>query len=510
MTLVPISVDLSLWDDTIVLGDDEGDIKRSCYLMSALTYPVHVDAQLDSKVSRWLWLLKWFLAIPHYVVLAFLWVAFVVLSVVVFFAILFTRHYPRGIFEFNVGVLRWQWRVSYYAYGALGTDRYPPFTLRDVPDYPAHLEVDYPERLSRGLVLVKWWLLALPHYLVVGLLLGGAGYYIGNADYTSRLVTTGLIPLLALVAGIVLLVTGRYPQPLFDLLLGLNRWVIRVAGYAALMTDAYPPFRLDQGGHEDGPGTMVVTAAPSPPTTPSSSAGGTPAPRPTASRWTTGRIVSLVTGSVLTLVAFGLAVPGVALLVADQTARDQDGFLMSPEQTLQTATYAITSGEPLKIDAPSDLAPAALLGDMKLSATATDNTAVFVGIGPSASVETYLAGVQHATLVEVNNGDAVYRTTPGGAPSSRPQAEDFWTAQASGPGLQELTWTPRNGDWSVLVMNTDATRGIDVTATAGAQIPALPWIIGILLSLAALTLALAMVLIVVPLRAVARQGGDRR
>ena len=188
--------------------------------MSAVTYPVHVDAQLDSKISRWLWLLKWLLALPHYIVLAFLWVAFVVLSVVAFFAILFTGRYPRSIFEFNVGVLRWQWRVAYYAYGALGTDRYPPFTLRDVPDYPAHLEVDYPERLSRGLVLVKWWLLAIPHYLIVGLLLGGAGYYIGSADDSSRLVATGLIPLLAVVAGVVMLVTGRYPQPLFDLLLG--------------------------------------------------------------------------------------------------------------------------------------------------------------------------------------------------------------------------------------------------------------------------------------------------
>jgi hypothetical protein len=483
---------------------------KELLLMSAVTYPVHVDAQLDTTVSRWLWLLKWLLAIPHYVVLAFLWVAFVLLSVVAFFAILFTGHYPRAIFDFNVGVLRWQWRVSYYAYGALGTDRYPPFTLRDVPDYPAHLEVDYPEHLSRGLVLVKWWLLALPHYLVVGLLLGGAGYYIGNADDTSRFVATGLIPLLALVAGIVLLMTGRYPQPLFDLLLGLNRWVLRVAGYSALMTDTYPPFRLDQGGHEDGPGTVIVNREPTPPTTPSLPAGGTPSPQPTASRWTTARIVSLVIGCVLTLVALGLAVPGVALLVADQTARDQDGFLMSAEQTLQTTTYAITSGEQLKIDAPSDLAPAALLGDMKITATASDDAAVFVGIGPTASVEAYVAGVQHATLIQVRNGDAVYRLTPGGAPSSLPQAEDFWTAQASGPGHQELTWTPRNGDWSVLVMNTDASKGVDVTATAGAEVPALPWIIGILLSLAALVLALAVVLVVVPLRAVSRQGGDRQ
>ena len=210
-------------------------------------YPVRVAGAPDQPLSRWLWLVKWVLAIPHCVVLAFLWIAFVVLSIIAFFAILFTGRYPRGIFDFNVGVLRWTWRVQYYSYGALATDRYPPFTLKEVPDYPAHLEVAYPTGLSRGLVLVKSWLLAIPHYFVIGLFLGGGTWAVGERGAGG---TVGLITILVIIAAVGLLFTNRYPRSIFDLVLGLNRWVLRVAAYAALMTDTYPPFRLDMGADE--------------------------------------------------------------------------------------------------------------------------------------------------------------------------------------------------------------------------------------------------------------------
>ena len=231
-------------------------------------YPLRLEGKLDAPLSRWLWLVKWLLLIPHFIVLLFLWIAFVALTVVAFFAILFSGRYPRGIFDFNLGVLRWSWRVCFYAYNALGTDRYPPFTLAEVPDYPARLDVDYPQSLSRGLVLVKWWLLALPHYLVVAVFAGGATAGWGAADGDMTWASgAGLIDLLVIIAAVVLLFTGRYPRQIFDFVLGLNRWVARVVAYAALMTDAYPPFRLDMGEHEpsaDRPAVEVIAPDPAP------------------------------------------------------------------------------------------------------------------------------------------------------------------------------------------------------------------------------------------------------
>jgi hypothetical protein len=223
-------------------------------------YPVRVDAKLDAPLSRWLWLVKWFLLIPHYLALSLLWLTFMVLTVVALVGIVITGRYPRGIFDFNVGVLRWTWRVQYYAVGAFGTDRYPPFTLADDATYPAHLQIDYPEHLSRWLALVKWWLLAIPQYLIVGAFTSGSVWLSWRLGGHSAGDWPGLIAILAVIAAVVLLMTGRYPQQIFDLLVGLNRWVLRVAAYAALMTDRYPPFRLDVGG--DDPGWMHIAEHP--------------------------------------------------------------------------------------------------------------------------------------------------------------------------------------------------------------------------------------------------------
>ncbi|SFC19847.1 DUF4389 domain-containing protein [Streptomyces aidingensis] len=228
----------------------------------AAKHPLDIEADIDPRLSRWMWLVKWLLAIPHYIVLVFLWIAFFFVTVVAFFAILFTARYPRALFDFNVGVLRWSWRVGYYAWYVLGTDRYPPFTLKDVPDYPLRVRLAYPERLSRGLVLVKWWLLALPQYLVVAVLTGAGG---GGGDWDTGY-RIGLVPLLTLFAVIALLFTARYPRGLFDFLVGLVRWTMRVDVYASLLTDTYPPFRLDMGGREPGAKTPPATpAAPGPP-----------------------------------------------------------------------------------------------------------------------------------------------------------------------------------------------------------------------------------------------------
>jgi hypothetical protein len=467
---------------------------------------VRVTARLDAPLTRWLWLVTRLLVVPHVVVLAFLWVAFAVLSVVAFFAILISGRYPVAIFEFNVGVLRWSWRVGYYAYGALGTDRYPPFTLRDVPDYPATLEIACPEHLSRGLVLVKWWLLALPHYLVIAFFMGG-GTYVAyrsgtwapqNGSDGVWSFAGGLIGLLAFFAAIALLFTGRYPRGVFDLLLGMHRWVLRVAAYAALMTDAYPPFRLDMGGAE--PGSLAVTDAAERSAAPESpQVSSAPPGPPRRSSWTAGRVVMVVIGSLLLVGGTGAAAGGTALLVADQAGRDADGFLGTPTRTFTSSGYALVF-DPVELRADAgtpDLG--GVLGDVRVRATGQDADGVFVGIGPAADVEGYLGTVEREQLTDMTDrGRAVQQRIAGGAPATLPADQPFWAASAAGPGEQQLVWRATDGRWSVVVMNADATRPVVADLSAAVTAPALRWVwiglfigAGVALLIGALLVALA-------------------
>lgn len=189
---------------------------------------VTVRGDFDAP-SRWLWLLKWcVLALPHYPILILLYLAYPLSTVAAGVAILCTGRYPRPLFDFNVGVLRWSWRVMNYRFPMNSTDQYPPFTLASRPDYPGDLAVEYPERLKNWAVLVKW-LLAIPQVLLCWSM-------------------EAPLQVLCVISALALLSTGTIPPGIFDLLMGMVRWRYRVAVYVSLMRDEYPPFRMDLGG----------------------------------------------------------------------------------------------------------------------------------------------------------------------------------------------------------------------------------------------------------------------
>lgn len=455
------------------------------------TEPVRLEATLEPALSRWLWLVKWILLLPHLFVLIFLWIAFFAVSVIAFFSILFTGRYPTPLFDFNVGVLRWTWRVWYYGYAALGTDRYPPFTLADVADYPAHLDIAHPERLSRGLVLVKWWLLAIPQYLLVGIFAGGTTMAWSGNNRTATWSSGGLIGLLVLIAAVVLLFTGRYPRPVFDFVLGLNRWVIRVVAYAALMTDRYPPFRLDTGGHEHGGHLPTPPAEVGP-----AGASGAPTGR---TGWTAGRIVALCLGSVLGLVSIAMLVGGSALAWLDHTQRDASGFLTAPSRAFATSTYAITTDR-IDLGNTTDSAPSSLLGTVRIRVTAGDPTSpVFVGVGRRDAVDRYLSGVNHVAITSWIGDVTTYRRYSGSAPALPPTALPIWLRSASGVGTQSIRWKPSGGEWIVVAMRPDGSRGVAITADAGATVPALGWIDAAVLTVGGVVLIAAILLITLPI-----------
>ena len=273
----------------------------------------------------------------------------------------------------------------------------------------------------------------------------------------------------------------------------MNRWVLRVAAYAGLMTDEYPPFRLDLGGHEPA-GTITLTkpdtASPGPPD------AAPPAPDGRRRGWTGGRVVSLVIGSVLGLASLGLLAGGGAATWLHNTQRDAAGYLSSDTHRFATSSYAITSD---RIDLGTGWSPSDVLGTVRIRATATDPTSgVFVGVAPRAAADRYLAGVSHAVVTDWTNGDTRYRQEAGGAPSTPPVAAHIWTASASGAGTQTLTWKPTAGDWVIVVMNPAGRAGVSVTADAGATVPDLGWFAAGLFVAGFLLLVASVALVAVP------------
>ncbi len=435
-------------------------------------FPARLEGHLEQP-SRWLWLVKWLLALPHFVILTFLWLAFALLSVLAFVSLLFGGSYPRGIFDFNLGVLRWTWRVAFYAFGANGTDRYPPFTLADVPDYPARLEVAYPERQRHGLPLIGWWLLGIPQYAVACIFAGGVGSFgwdASNSHWTSP-ASVGLIDLLVFVAVVVLLFRGEYPRSIFDFVLGLNRWVLRVGAYAALMTPEYPPFRLDDGENE--PGGIAIDPMP-PSAAPAPSTAATQ-----ASRWGAGRVIAVILSSLALLAGLAVLAGGGAALVFDQTQRDASGYLMTGSTAYATNTHALVS-DSYRTGAAGDVFLARdMLGTVRIRTHST--RPVFVGIGPATAVQSYLAGVSREVATRFDAAQHDFRLRTGGAPAAPPTSEDFWVAHSMGSGTQTLSWSPTSGNYRIVVMNANGSAGIHTDIAIGARFPHLLWIgIGVL------------------------------
>ncbi|MEU8403636.1 DUF4389 domain-containing protein [Nonomuraea sp. NPDC048892] len=440
------------------------------------TYPVRVEARLEEPLNRGLWLVKWLLAIPHYIVLSLLWTAFAVLTVVAFFAILFTGRYPRTLFDFNLGVLRWTWRVAYYSYGALGTDRYPPFSLGAEPDYPATLDIAYPERLSRGLVLVKWWLLAIPHYLIVGLFTSGSVIsWRGDLPDSGGVLYTldwgGLIGLLVLIAALFLLFAGRYPHGVFDLVIGMNRWALRVAAYATLMTDAYPPFRLEQGGHET-PRPEAPRAAHAP------------------VRHGAGSIVAITLGALLAFGAIGTAAAGAGSAVLSQS-RD-GGFLTTASARVSTSTYALATDQ-ITINEPGATALRTFAGRIRVQ---TSDPRLFIGIADRTRAASYLDNLAYDQVTRLTPDNADYRRHPGSAPTTPPAAQTFWTVSGQG----NIMWDIEPGDWTLVVMNADGSARVTADLTLAATLPGLTGLTTALFITTGVLLIAGFILILVGIR----------
>jgi hypothetical protein len=212
-----------------------------------------------------------------------------------------------------------------------------------------------------------------------------------------------------------------------------------------------------------------------------------PPPPPRRRGWGAGRILLLIVGIVAALIGLALLAGGGAVLWVDQTQRDDDGYLTTPSERFQTATFALASRglDVANTKGPDFATNPDRFGHIKIEATDRTSKPLFVGIGPESAVDAYLRGVTHdeVTDLDFHPFQPTYVRSGGGAPRARPGSQRFWAAQAAGSRLETLRWDVGSGNWSVVVMNADASRGVDVDVAVGAKLGFLIWVaIGLLIA----------------------------
>jgi hypothetical protein len=219
-----------------------------------------------------------------------------------------------------------------------------------------------------------------------------------------------------------------------------------------------------------------------------------PTPAQRQSNWTVGRVVGMVFASIGGLIGLALLVGGIAVIALYAFERDDDGYFTSDRERLDSATYAVTTEDIDLGDEAIDWAPDEVLGDVRIQVEA--DRPIFVGIGPDADVDRYLDGVAHDELTGFDGDEPEFAAHEGRRPGSPPADQDLWVAEAEGAGEQSLTWDAEFGEWTAVVMNADAARGVDVDADAGVKLAWAIWaglgmfLVGLVMSAGAVAVVL--------------------
>ena len=185
------------------------------------------------------------------------------------------------------------------------------------------------------------------------------------------------------------------------------------------------------------------------------------------------RIASIIAASVAGLFSIGLLAAGGLLLWGD-SQKDEQGYLSTTTHRFATNSAALaTENLDLDLDGLDSVIDQDRYGKVRLKVDATNGKPVFIGIAPTREVTRYLNGTSHALVTDVSYSpfSADYRAHPAGPKPGTPAEQTFWAASAHGTGQQTLTWDVEHGDWSVVVMNEDASRNIDAQISAGAELP---------------------------------------